>query len=113
MKQEIVCSICNSEEIDFIKRIQPYFDKEEWLYNIYECSNCNTRFAREVENDYSNFHDLLYKESSGYEFYYEYADKVKDLLSKKNIKECEVFLKNITYFKYKKIIDRFFIWMLE
>lgn len=104
MNQNITCSICSSAHIFYIDELKPYIDKE-WIYTIYECLECNTRFAIEVETENVNYHEIFYKTGNDYEFYYSIADTVKTLLNKNQIKKCENYLKSINYIKYNKIIN--------
>lgn len=104
MKQELKCNICASENIIFIKQIQPYYDRKEWLFDIYECSDCHTRFSIDINLNHNNYHELLYKESYGYNFYYSYARKINTILNSGKTAECERYFKRISYFKYDEII---------
>jgi len=88
----MICDICNSDNIDKIYKFKPYNDIE-FEFNIYDCLNCQTRFAKSLHLDYDK--TILHSNvESPYLEHYKKANEVKELL-KNNLNQFEYeFLQN-------------------
>jgi 2-polyprenyl-3-methyl-5-hydroxy-6-metoxy-1,4-benzoquinol methylase len=72
------CRICKSLDIKKISIIKPYIDKN-WTFELFHCSNCNTRFFTRDQN--INYHETLHSDyQSPYESHYETAFKLKQMM---------------------------------
>lgn len=85
------CKVCGSSEVVFFKKFKPYLDKS-WIFEIYECKKCFTRFAFREKN--INYHEEIYsKENSPYIGQYAEAEKIKRIL-RKDRQACSKIMRN-------------------
>lgn len=87
----MICKICSSKNIKRMDIFKPYIDKE-WSFELVECLNCNTRFARRDNN--IEYHEELHSlEDSPYAPHYIIANEIKELL-RNDISKVENILNN-------------------
>ncbi|CEG13893.1 hypothetical protein MSIBF_A640004 [groundwater metagenome] len=96
------CKLCNSNKVKFISKFKPYADVE-WHFDIFECSNCDSRFAD--RDPMVNYPEIIHSNKYGpYSSQYCLANKVKYFLDNGQIDACENFLKK-SHYKYEEIIN--------
>lgn len=84
------CKVCQSLRVEKIDDFKPYIDKD-WSYEVYDCLDCNTRFAiRDSDIDYHE--EIHVTENSPYAFHYETSEKIKSLLLN-DLEACEKILR--------------------
>jgi SAM-dependent methyltransferase len=87
----MICKICGSSRVNKIEIFKPYVDRE-WLFEIYDCSVCQARFA--LRDNVICYHEEIHSsKDSSYNAHYQMAKEVKKLIDT-DINRCKEFLDN-------------------
>ena len=100
------CKICQSDKIVLKEKFKPYIDVN-FEFDIYDCLNCKSRFAIDVELD-ENKKELHSNNQSPYVEHYKKAEEIKELMEN-DLLQCErkLIVNDLLMKKVFKYIEKF------